>query len=154
MTPSTSTQSARADQDTHANDTPDFSTAAIQTLSRWNFEIACLYGKRIQECCAFPFSLMLCTSFDDFTDAQQKFSEALLADYRMAAGKIANSIFAGEGKARDGGAGEAYAAALLKGQEDARNIIDQAHAHAKRIMEDAEAQTAKPRAAGDKTRAA
>jgi len=46
----------------------------------------------MQEYSVLPFSLMLCTSFDDFTDAQQKFSETLVADYRAAAERVANSV--------------------------------------------------------------
>jgi acetyl esterase/lipase len=149
MTSSSATYSAQADQNAHTHDVTDFTTATLHMLSRWNFEIASLYGKRMQEYSVLPFSLMLCTSFDDFTDAQQKFSETLVADYRAAAERVANSVHAGKEQAS-----EAYASALLKAQEDARNIIDQARAHAKRIIEDAEAEVAKPKTAEDKTKAA
>ncbi len=143
-----------ADQTTRIPNTPDFSAATLEMLGRWNFEIASLYGKRFQEACAFPFSLMLCTSFDDVTDAQQKYSEILMADYRATAEKIAHAFVSGQTLARGTSATEAYSAALLKAQDDARNIIDQARAQAQRIIADAEALMAKPQAAGDKTKAA
>jgi len=42
----------------------------------------------------------------------------------------------------------------LKAQEDARDIIDQAKAQAKRIVEEAEKRSAEPQKAGGETRAA
>ncbi len=149
MTTSSSNESAKADQNIHTGDAS--ASSWLQMLSRWNMEIASLYGKRMQECCAFPLSLMLCTSPDDVTDAQEKFSGTLLADYRDAAEKLTRAIGANASKVE---ANEAYAAALLKGQEDARNILDQARAHAKRIVEDAQAQSVVPQAAKDQIKAA
>ena len=108
----------------------------------------------MQECCVFPFSLMLCASPDDVTDAQEKFSETLLTDYRAAAEKLTHSIGTSVPKVGDNEATEAYASTLLKAQEDARNILDQARAHAKRIIEGAQAQIAEPQAATEKTKAA
>ena len=146
--------SAKADQNIRTSEVPVSAASWLEMLSRWNMEIASLYGKRMQECCVFPFSLMLCTSPDDVTDTQEKFSETLLVDYCAAAEKLAHSIGTSVHKAGDNEANEVYASTLLKAQEDARNLLDQARAHAKRIIEDAQAQIAKPQAATEKTKAA
>jgi hypothetical protein len=125
-------------------------TSWLDMLGEWNTEIASLYGKRLQHCGMFPFSVMTCTSPDDFTDAQEKFSQTLLADYRATAEKLAHSF--GTQSRVGSEASEAYAAALLKAQDDARNILDQARAHAKRIID--EAQTATSQLAEHATKAA
>jgi hypothetical protein len=152
MTTSSSKGSTKADQDIRTGDTPVFGAPWLEMLSQWNIEITSLYGKRMQECCVFPFSLMLCASPDDVTDAQVKFSDTLLADYRAAAEKLARSI--DSNRARGNEANEAYAATLLKAQDDARNILDQARAHAKRIIEDAQAQNVEPQTAKEHIKAA
>ena len=154
MTTSSSKGSAKADQIIRTSETPASAASWLQMLGQWNIEIVSLYGKRMRECGMFPLSLMLCTSPDDVTDAQEKFSETLLADYRAAAEKLTRAIGADASKVRGNEANEAYAAALLKGQEDARNILDQARAHAMRIIEDAKAQNAQPQNKEDQIKAA
>jgi F0F1-type ATP synthase membrane subunit b/b' len=74
-----------------------------------------------------------------------------LTDYRAAAEKLARAVGADTGKA---GGHEEYAARLLKAQEDARDILDQAKAQAQRIIEDAEKRSAEPQKAGGQTKAA
>ena len=120
----------------------------LQLLARWNMEIMFLYGKRMQEYSVLPLRVMQCTSPDDLAKAQGQFSETLLTDYRAAADKLARAIGA-TGKGH-----EEYAARLLKAQEDARDIIDQAKAQAKRIVEDAEKRSTEPQKAAGQTRAA
>jgi hypothetical protein len=153
MKTSTPNEYTKVDQNIHADGVHAADTSWLNLLGRWNMEIASLYGKRMQECSVFPFSLMMCTSPDDVTDAQERFSGILLADYRAAAEKLMHSI--GTHRQSDGSeADQAYAATLLKAQDDARNILDQARAHAKRIIDDAQAQTAGPRDVTEKTKAA
>jgi hypothetical protein len=154
MTTSSSKGSAKADQNIRTSETPASAASWLQMLSQWNLEIVSLYGKRMRECSMFPLSMMLCTSPDDVADAQEKFSETLLADYRAAAEKLTRAIGADASKVRGNEANEAYAAALLKGQEDARNILDQARAHAMRIIEDAQGQNAQPQNRKDQIKAA
>ena len=154
MTTSSSKGSAKADQNISTNDAPASAASWLQMLGQWNIEIVSLYGKRMRECSMFPLSMMLCTSPDDVADAQEKFSETLLADYRAAAEKLTRAIGADASKVRGNEANEAYAAALLKGQEDARNILDQARAHAMRIIEDAQGQNAQPQNRKDQIKAA
>jgi hypothetical protein len=129
-------------------------TSWLDMLGEWNTEIVSLYGKRLQECGMYPFSLMMCTSPDDVTDAQEKFSGTLLADYRTAAEKLVHAFGTHAHQAGGSAASEAYAATLLKAQDDARNILDQARAHAKRIIDEARAQTAEPQALRDESKAA
>jgi len=123
----------------------------LQLLARWNMEIMFLYGKRMQEYVVLPLRVMQCTSPDDLAKAQNLFSETLLTDYRAAAEKLARAVGVDTGKT---GGHEEYAARLLKAQEDARDILDQAKAQAQRIIEDAEKRNAEPRAAGSQTKAA
>ena len=122
-------------------------------LGRWNMEITSLYGKRMQEYFLLPLRVMQSTSPDDLAKAQEQFSQTLLTDYRVAAKKLALAIGADVDTGKAGGH-EEYAARLLKAQEDARDIIDQAKAQAKRIIEDAEKRSAEPQKAGGETRAA
>lgn len=121
----------------------------LQLLARWNMEIMFLYGKRMQEYFVLPARVMQCTSPDELAKAQDQFSETLLTDYRVAAEKLARAIGANEASGH-----QEYAARLLKAQEDARDIIDQAKAQAQRIIEDAEKRSAEPQKAGGQTKAA
>ena len=140
-----------ASQDIHG--APALPSSWLPLLGQWNMELAFLYGKRLQEYCMLPFSMTLCTSPDDVADAAEKFSETLLADYRQTAAKLAQSV-ASDAKALVKHANEAYATILLKAQDDARNILDQARAQASRIVADADARSAAPPAAVDKTKVA
>ena len=156
MSISTAKKSANPKQTQSTPDVHLDATQSLHLLGRWNVEIAALYGKRIQECCMFPFNLLLCTSPDDVTDAQEKFSRILMANYKSAAQKLARTV---AGDVRDDhGASEVYAATLLKAQEDARNILDQAKAQAQRILDtaaaSAETQTPDTQAAVPQTQAA
>jgi hypothetical protein len=154
MKTSSSNEYTKVDQNIHADGVHAADTSWLNLLGRWNMEIASLYGKRMQECSVFPFSLMMCTSPDDVTDAQERFSGILLTDYRAAAEKLMRSIGTHTHLSDGTEADQAYAATLLKAQEDARNILDQARAHAKRIIDDAQAQTAVLRDVTEKTKAA
>jgi hypothetical protein len=106
-----------------------------QILARWNIEITSLYAKRAQEWLAIPFSLSRCSSPADLAAAQLEFSETLVADYRRAAERITQAV---------GANGDAYAESILKAQDDAREIIEQAKAQAKLIIEDAERRSEMP----------
>jgi len=129
---------------------PSASAASwLQLLARWNMEIMFLYGKRLQEYAVLPLRVMQCTSPDDLAKAQDRFSETLLTDYRAAAEKLARAIGANESSGH-----QEYAAHLLKAQDDARDIIDQARAQAQRIIEEAKTRSAEPQAAGSQTKAA
>ena len=150
MTTSSSQNSAKAGQSSPANDPP---ASWLLMLARWNMEITSLYGKRLQEYFLLPLRVMQCTSPDELAKAQDQFSQTLLTDYRAAAEKLTRAIGAKldtSKAARD----DEYAASLLKAQEDARDILDQARAQAKRIIEAAESRSAEPHAAGAQTRAA
>ena len=142
-----------ADRDSPAGDVPASATSWIQAMGRWNIEIASLCGKRVQYWSTFPMRLMQCRSSDDLSNAQDEFSQTLLTDYRAAAEKLGLAI------SRNANSGQIernqeYATALLKAQEDAGNIIDQARAQAKRIVEEAQSRGEATKAKADKTKAA
>ena len=149
MTTLSSNVRTKSDQSANTADVTAPVTTMLQMLGRWNVEIVSLYGKRMQEYCFIPFNLLLCTSADDVSDVQEKFSETLTADYRAAAEKLTRSLDSNISKAGGIEASTAYSAALLRAQEDARNILDQARAHAKRIIEDAELEVTKLQATGE-----
>ncbi|MGB8316179.1 MAG: hypothetical protein WCE69_17000 [Aestuariivirga sp.] len=160
MTTSFSKVPAKSDQNAPNADAISPATSTLQLLGRWNTEIVSLYGKRMQEYSFIPFNLLLCTSADDLTDVQEKFSKTLMADYRAATENLRRLFDADISKAGGSEANKAYSAALLKAQEDARNILDQARAHATRLIEHAELQVTKlqaavePQVAEGKTKAA
>lgn len=151
---STTTKSVDSNTHQHTPDTHFDATPCLQLLGQWNMEIAALYGKRMQEYCMFPFNLMLCTSPDDVADAQERFSRTLLADYKSAVQKLARTVAANTHD--DHAASDAYNATLLKAQEDARKILDQAKVQVQRILEraTAEAEAPDPQAAVAHTQAA
>ena len=151
MTTSSLKESEAADQGSPASDAPTTpATSWFQAMGRWNIEIAGLCGKRMQYWTTFPMRLMQCKSSDDLSNVQTEFSQTLLTDYRAAAEKLVLAINRSPDNRRIDRDQE-YASTLLKAQEDARNIIDQARAQAKRIVEEAQSRTGEPR---DKTKAA
>lgn len=128
-------------------------TSWLQVAGRWNMEVTSLYAKRMQYWYTMPMRLMQCRSPGDLTEAQDEFSQTLLADYRTAAEKLAMAMNAGVGENSEV-SGEGYASALLKAQEDAGKILDQARAQAKRIVEEAQAKSKELQAKDEKVRAA
>jgi hypothetical protein len=123
-------------------------------LSQWNIELASFYGRRMQAYAMLPVTLMLCVSPEDVVDAQEDFSRTLVADYRAAAGKLAEAAGCDARAIPSGDRAQAYAASLLKAQDDARALLDQAQAQARRIIAEAEAQIAGKHGAAGKTKAA
>jgi hypothetical protein len=121
----------------------------LQMLARWNMEITFLYGKRMQEYFVLPLRVMQCSSPDDLAKAQDQFAQTLLTDYRAAAEKLARAVGANEASGH-----QEYAARLLQAQKDAREILDQAKAQAKWIVDEAEKRSAEPQKAGGQTKAA
>lgn len=149
MATASSKSSTKADQNNSASDQSASATSWPQLLARWNMEIMFLYGKRMQEYFGLPLRVMQCTSPEDLAKAQDQFAQTLLTDYRAAADKLARAIGANEANGH-----QEYAARLLKAQEDARDILDQAKVQAQRIIEDAEKRSAELQKAGAQTRAA
>lgn len=128
-------QDPRRDAEKHAKATASQPAVADdQMLMRWNSELVSLYSKRMQEYWALPLQMMTCASPDDVADVQERFMRKLREDYGAAAAGLAELATRGLSVEPQ----ENYAATLLKAQEDARAIIDQARAQAARIMAEAE----------------
>ena len=153
MTTSPIKESPMADRDSPAGDGPASAALWFQAMGRWNIEIASLCGKRLQFWSTFPMRLMQCRSSDDLSNVHDEFSQTLLTDYSAAAEKLVLAINrnANSGQIEPN---QEYATTLLKAQEDAKNIIDQARAQAKRIVEEAQSRGDETRAKADKTKAA
>jgi hypothetical protein len=155
MTHSTAKDTPNTDHGTPNRDAAVSSlTPWLGMLTQWNTDIASFYGRRMQAYAMLPVNLMLCVSPEDVVDAQEDFSRTLMADYRAAAEKLAQATGLEAGKAQGGDATQAYAAALLKAQDDARAILDQARAQAQRIIAEAQARIAEPHHADGDTKAA
>lgn len=153
MTTSPIKENPMADRDSPAGGGPTSAASWVQAMGRWNIEIASLCGKRMQYWSTFPMRLMQCSSSDELSHVQDEFAQTLLTDYRAAVEKLVLAI---NGNANSGqsDANQDYATTLLKAQEDAGNIIDQARAQAKRIVEEAQSRGEVTRAKADKTKAA
>jgi len=126
---------AAAPRNESVSDVTTESRAWYGMLGQWNMEIAALYGKRLQEWSAMPLRLAQCQSMDDLLEQQEEFSKQLMADYRAAAAKLSGAF------GDTAGEPEQYAATLLKAQQDAASILDQAKAQARQIVEAAESRS-------------
>ena len=118
-------------------------------LAQWNAEMAAHYGRRMQEWWLLPVKAMQCTSAEQLKELQGEFADSLMTDYRHAAQKLAQAF--GETTAN---VTKDYAATLLKAQDDAKTLLDQARAQAEQIVADARARTSPPPSDEKVTRAA
>jgi hypothetical protein len=150
--PSTKDTPEQSDK-TLAGDATSSAPEWIGSLNKWNMEFAALYRKRLQEWFMLPLSVTQCRSPEDFRNAQAMFADTLMADYRSAAQKLLNSVDESADDAKTS-ATQAYAAALLKAQADAENILAQARAQAQRIIDNAHAQSEASPADTQETRVA
>ena len=118
-------------------------TAPINFLFEWNAGITRFYLHRYQQYWTLPFRVQSCRSPEDIKALQADFVRELFGDYRREAARLSKlSGAAGEVSQEDRNA--EYAAHLLKAQEDAAAIIDQAKAQADAILASAEARSEKP----------
>ncbi len=118
-------------------DKPADVPTAVALLFGWNMELSRFYLHRYQQYCALPTSFLSCRSLEDLRTRQAEFLKQLMDEYRIGSqrlSKIANADEVVLNLDTD------YAAKLLKAQEDAAAIIDQAKVQAKRILESAERQ--------------
>ncbi|GAB4237231.1 MAG: hypothetical protein Kow0032_22860 [Methyloligellaceae bacterium] len=112
---------------------------ALDLLARWNQELVSFYAKRYQQYGLLPLRLLSCTSLDDLQGLQREFAEQLCADYCEEAGKL-SQIAATQAAPAGASADDAYAARLMKAQEDAAAILEEAKAQAEQIVESAREQ--------------
>jgi hypothetical protein len=118
----------------------------LDLLESWNLELAGFYTRRFQECSATFFNFMLCRSLEDVADTQQAYARRLIEDYRAMARTLTRVV--------EGETAADYAAALLRAQQDAGEILAQAKAQAERIVEAAEARARGSAADSAETKAA
>lgn len=109
---------------------------SIAFLFEWNAEITRFYLSRFQKYGLLPWSLQSCRTPDDFSALQAEFQRQLAEDYEEEAARLSRIVGASEhsaGATQDSD----YAAGLLKAQEDAAAIIEQAKAQAESIVAEA-----------------
>jgi len=109
-------------------------------LMKWKAEITRFYSQRYRHYWQLPLELLSCRSTDDLHELQEKFRKELLEDYRAEVSRL--SSIATEVSDEAGGFDNGYATGLLKAQEDAAVIIDQAKKQAERILNTAHDQAA------------
>jgi len=117
----------------------------VEMLSAWNLEIGRFYLRRYQQYWKLPMRMQSLITQNDFKEVQSEFLADLAEDYRGEAARLSQIVDAdnaaeptvttevtaeatAEAKERE------YAASLLKAQEDAAAIIDQAKAQAEKIL--------------------
>lgn len=119
----------------------------VGLLANWHASLAEFYLRRIQRYWLYPFDLAQFVSVDQVARSLQEFEVELLADYADMAEELTR--IAGKQKR---GSRRDYEAHILKAQEDAAAILDQAKAQAERILESARAQVeAAPERSEDET---
>jgi hypothetical protein len=116
---------------------PDVPTAAA-FLFGWNMEMAQFYFRRYQQYCTSPVSFMACRSVEELRVRHAEFLQQMMSDYRENAHRL--SMIAGWANPNASLDSE-YASKLIKAQEDAAAIIEQAKVKANRILESANKQT-------------
>ena len=116
--------------------TPDVSEC-LEFLGNWNQSLFGFYVGRVQQYWKLPFEIQPASSPEEYFQMHERFLHKMVADYAEQAEKlmeIANKELSGS---RDPSEPE-YAAHLLKAQQDAAKIIDQAKAQAEHILAAAE----------------
>lgn len=129
-------KTARASGQAPQSTSPGKSTGSaspIGFLTEWNTEITRFYAHRCQQYWTLPLRLQSCRTAGDFKTLQTEFQLELFEDYRGAASKLSKIAGADPGQS-DNSLETAYAENLLKAQEDAAEIIEQAKDQAERIV--------------------
>jgi len=121
---------------------PDVAST-VSFLFGWNMELAQFYFRRYQQYCIAPASLLACQSVEDLRAHHAEFLQQMMADYRENAIRL--SMIA-NGRGSEASLHSDYASHLLKAQDDAAAIIEQAKVTASRIVESAEKRAASSKA--------
>ncbi len=117
--------------------------AAMAFLSEWNEEIVQFYVSRYQQYWSLPMQLQSCSSLDDLRALQQDFQATLFEDYLDEAARLSRVVKAAHKHLVPEPEAD-YETALLKAQQDAAAIIEQAKAQAERILASARQQAEAP----------
>jgi hypothetical protein len=118
-----------------------------ELLANWNYSLVDFYARRLQKYWQYPFALAEMHSVEDVAYSLIEFETELLADYADQADEF-RRIAGGKRRKARGAPVQQYEASLLKAQEDAALIIEQAKAQAERII--SSAQSRAEQMAGDK----
>jgi hypothetical protein len=115
---------------------------AFALLARWNYSLAAFYLRRFQRQMDLPLRLVRTTSPADLMEVRRAFETDLIADYADQAA-VLHRTCAEAG--HTGGAEPStvdYGGELLKAQEHAAQLIEQAKTQAERIVARAKARAA------------
>ena len=126
-------------QDAQTPSQADAGTDAVPSIAflfDWNTEITRFYMSRFQQIGLLPWRFQSCRSQDDVNALQAEFQRKLVDDYRRQAGRLLQIVGA-PGHSEEAGEDADYAASLLKAQEDAATIIEEAKAQAESIVTEA-----------------
>jgi len=143
MRKETTTTTADAAPPSSPQDTNNDVAAMMAFLSEWNEEIVQFYVSRYQQYWSLPMQLQSCSSLDDLRALQQDFQATLFDDYRDEAARLSRVVNAAR-KDLEPQQGTDYEAELLKAQQDAAAIIEQAKVQAERILASAREQAEAP----------
>lgn len=112
-------------------------TECMEFLGNWNQSLLGFYVGRLQQYWKVPSEIHPFSSPEEYIQLHERFLTKLVADYTEQAGKLMEIAGSERLVSLDPSESE-YAAHLLKAQEDAAKIIDQAKAQAERILSAAE----------------
>ncbi|NNE21272.1 MAG: hypothetical protein HKN11_01550 [Rhizobiales bacterium] len=116
---------------------PDVSEC-MDMLSNWNLSLYGFYFERLQEWWKTSLEVPALRSADDYVELHEQFLDKMVGDYAEQAenlSEIVRSEFQSSRNPDDSN----YEEHLLKAQQDAAQIIDQAKAQAEHIIAEAEA---------------
>lgn len=110
--------------------------SAAGFLMKWNTELTRFYAERYRQYWLVPWRMMSGRSLDDILKVQNDFRAEMLEAYRAEAANL--SAIASEQRHTGDGFHDGYAEGLLKAQDDAVVIIDQAKKQAEHILSTAQ----------------
>ena len=114
---------------------PDASEC-MDLLASWHQSLLGFYFGRVQQYWNLPFAIQPFSPQQEYIELYERFMEKMVADYAEQAEKL---VEIANGDLQFSHDPSEYAAHLLKAQEDAGKIIDQAKAQAEHIIAAAEA---------------
>ncbi len=114
------------------------SDAIIDILFKWQREIFNFYGHRLKQYADLPARMAQCQNPKDLHALQSQFFDTLFSDYRKKAEELFELTrkLTGEAAAPEE---NHYEKAILKAQEDGKQLLRQAKSNAEKIIRDAEA---------------
>jgi len=102
-------------------------------LADWNQSLLTFYLGRIQQYMKIPFDIHGHTSADEYVHSHEQFLGRMIEDYVDQSEKLLK-IVRNDNQETDDASRSGYEASILKAQDDAAKIIDQAKVQAERII--------------------